>query len=150
MAANARAFGYCFNPISVFWCFDRDRSLAGVIVEVHNTYGDRHAYLVHPDERGRARVDKELYVSPFHGTDGWYDISVPVPVDDLLVAVGLHSEDGATFSVTQTGRRTTTKVLRAAPQAIRGAVQIRRQGIWLWVRRLPIQPRPDHHQKGVR
>jgi DUF1365 family protein len=150
MAANARAFGYCFNPISVFWCFDRDRSLAGVIVEVHNTYGDRHAYLVHPDERGRARVDKELYVSPFHGTDGWYDISVPVPVDDLLVAVSLHSEDGATFSVTQTGRRTTTKVLRAAPQAIRGAVQIRRQGIWLWVRRLPIQPRPDHHQKGVR
>jgi uncharacterized protein len=150
MAANARAFGYCFNPISVFWCFDHGRSLAGVIVEVHNTYGDRHAYLVHPDERGRARVDKELYVSPFHGTDGWYDLSVPVPVDDLLVAVSLHSEDGATFSVTQTGRRTTTKVLRAAPQAIRGAVQIRRQGIWLWVRRLPIQPRPDHHQKGVR
>jgi uncharacterized protein len=150
MAANARAFGYCFNPISVFWCFDHGRSLAGVIVEVHNTYGDRHAYLVHPDERGRARVDKELYVSPFHGTDGWYDLSVPVPVDDLLVAVSLHSEDGATFSVTQTGRRTTTTVLRAAPQAIRGAVQIRRQGIWLWVRRLPIQPRPDHHQKGVR
>jgi uncharacterized protein len=150
MAANARAFGYCFNPISVFWCFARDRSLAGVIVEVHNTYGDRHAYLVHPDERGRARVDKELYVSPFHGTDGWYDLSVPVPVDDLLVSVSLHTDDGATFSVTQTGRRTKTRVLRAAPQAIRGALRIRSEGIWLWVRRLPIQPRPDHHQKGVR
>ena len=150
MAANARAFGYCFNPISVFWCFDRDDAPAGVIVEVHNTYGDRHAYLVQPDEHGRARVDKELYVSPFHGTDGWYDISVPVPGDNLLVAVSLHTDDGATFSVTQTGRRTTTNVLRAAPQAIRGALQIRSEGIWLWVRRLPIQPRPDHHQKGVR
>ncbi|MDX6357626.1 MAG: uncharacterized protein QOH37_680 [Nocardioidaceae bacterium] len=150
MAANARALGYCFNPISVFWCFDRDDVPAGVIVEVHNTYGDRHAYLVHPDERGRARVDKELYVSPFHGTDGWYDLSVPVPVDDLLVAVSLHTDDGATFSVTQTGRRTTTSALRAAPQAIRGAVQIRSEGVRLWVRRLPIQPRPDHHQKGVR
>ena len=150
MAANARAFGYCFNPISVFWCFDRDEAPAGVIVEVHNTYGDRHAYLVQPDEHGRARVDKELYVSPFHGTDGWYDISVPAPADDLLVAVSLHTDDGATFSVTQTGRRTTTSVLRAAPQAIRGALQIRSEGIWLWVRRLPIQPRPDHHQKGVR
>jgi DUF1365 family protein len=150
MAANARALGYCFNPISVFWCFDRDDVPAGVLVEVHNTYGDRHAYLVHPDERGRARVDKELYVSPFHGTDGWYDLSVPVPVDDLLVAVSLHTDDGATFSVTQTGRRTTTSALRAAPQAIRGAVQIRSEGVRLWVRRLPIQPRPDHHQKGVR
>jgi DUF1365 family protein len=150
MAANARAFGYCFNPISVFWCFDSRRAPAGVIVEVHNTYGDRHAYLVHPDARGRARVDKALYVSPFHGTDGWYDISVPVPTDDLLVSVSLHTEDGATFSVTQAGSRTRTHVLRAAPQAIRGAVQIRTHGIRLWLRRLPVQPRPVHHQKGVR
>ncbi|WP_202879234.1 FAD-dependent oxidoreductase [Nocardioides cynanchi] len=150
MAANARAFGYCFNPISVFWCFDRHHAPAGVIVEVHNTYGDRHAYLVHPDERGRARADKKLYVSPFHGTDGWYDLSVPVPGDELLVSVTLHTDDGAAFSVTQTGQRTTTNALRAAPQAIRGAVAIRTQGIWLWARRLPIQPRPDHHQEGVR
>ena len=150
MAANARAFGYCFNPISVFWCFDRGGAGAGVIVEVHNTYGDRHAYLVHPDARGRARVDKELYVSPFHGTDGWYDLTVPVPGDRLLVAVTLHTDDGAIFSASMDGRRTTTSALRAAPQAIRGSSLIRIHGIRLWLRRLPIQPRPDHHQKGVR
>jgi uncharacterized protein len=150
MAANARAFGYCFNPISVFWCFDGHRAPAGVIVEVHNTYGGRHAYLVHPDARGRARVDKELYVSPFHGTDGWYDVSVPVPVGDLLVAVSLHTDDGAVFSVSQTGRRTGTSVLRAAPQAIRGALQIRSQGIRLWLRRLPVQPRPAHDEEDLR
>ena len=83
MAANARAFGNGFNPISVLWCFDRIGALAGTIVEVHNTYGGRHAYLVHPDDHGRARVDKSLYVSPFHGTDGWYDVVVPVPGDEL-------------------------------------------------------------------
>ena len=54
MAAQARAFGYCFNPISVFWCYDESGALAATVVEVHNTYGDRHAYLVHPDEQGRA------------------------------------------------------------------------------------------------
>ena len=54
LAANARAFGHCFNPISVFWCWDVDGALAATVVEVHNTYGDRHAYLVHPDEQGRA------------------------------------------------------------------------------------------------
>ena len=79
MAANARAFGFCFNPISVFWCFDASGEQAGVVVEVHNTYGDRHAYLVHPDEQGRARTDKAMYVSPFHGTDGTYELAVPVP-----------------------------------------------------------------------
>jgi DUF1365 family protein len=142
MAANARAFGYCFNPISVFWCFDRDDSAVGVIVEVHNTYGDRHAYLVHPDERGRARVDKKLYVSPFHGTDGWYDVRVPVPGDDLLVAITLHTDDGATFSASLAGRRTATSVGRAAPAALLGAALIRAHGIALWLRRLPVQPRP--------
>jgi DUF1365 family protein len=142
MAANARALGYCFNPISVFWCFDDTGALAGVIVEVHNTYGGRHAYLVHPDGHGRARVDKELYVSPFHGTDGWYDVHVPVPGDELLVAVTLHTDDGATFSASLAGRRTETSPRRAAPAALRGSALIRAHGIALWLRRLPVQPRP--------
>jgi predicted NAD/FAD-binding protein/DUF1365 family protein len=147
MAANARAFGYCFNPISVFWCFDREQALAAAIVEVHNTYGARHAYLVRPDDRGRARVDKQLYVSPFHGTDGWYDVRVPVPGDDLLVAVTLHTDDGATFSASLAGRRTSTSARLAAPAALRGAALIRAHGIALWLRRLPVQPRPDGMSK---
>jgi predicted NAD/FAD-binding protein/DUF1365 family protein len=142
MAANARAFGYCFNPISVHWCFDRQQRLAGVIMEVHNTYGDRHVYLVHPDEHGRARVDKDLYVSPFHGTDGWYDVRVPVPGDDLRVAIALHTDDGATFSASLAGRRTEISPRRAAPAALRGSALIRAHGIALWLRRLPLQPRP--------
>jgi predicted NAD/FAD-binding protein len=143
MAANARALGFCFNPISVFWCFDRTGDLAGVVVEVHNTYGGRHAYLVHPDAQGRARVDKALYVSPFHGTDGWYDVAVPVPGDDLHVAITLHTDDGARFSASLAGRRTQASPWRAAPSALRGAALIRAHGIGLWLRRLPIQPRPS-------
>ena len=150
MAANARALGNGFNPISVFWCFDRGGAPAGTIVEVHNTYGGRHAYLVHPDEHGRARVDKELFVSPFHGTDGWYDVVVPVPGDDLLIAITLHTDDGATFSASLSGRRTTASPIQAAPAAIRGAALIRMHGIWLWLRRLPVQPRPDDRPQEVR
>jgi DUF1365 family protein len=142
MAANARAFGYCFNPISVFWCFDADQRLAGVVVEVHNTYGGRHAYLVHPDEHGRARIDKQLYVSPFHGTDGWYDVHVPVPGDDLVIAVTLHTDDGARFSASLTGRRTEASPRRAALAALRASALIRAHGIALWARRLPVHPRP--------
>ena len=150
MAANARAFGNGFNPISVFWCFDRSGAPAGTIVEVHNTYGGRHAYLVHPDERGHARVDKALYVSPFHGTDGWYDVVVPLPGAELLIAITLHTDDGATFSASLSGRRTTDSAIHAAPAAIRGAALIRMHGIWLWLRRLPVHPRPDHRAQEVR
>ena len=99
LAANARAFGYCFNPISVFWCWDRaGDARPPTVVEVHNTYGDRHAYLVHTDEQGRGTVDKAMYVSPFHGTDGTYRVAAPCPDDRLDIAVTLDTDDGATRS----------------------------------------------------
>ena len=70
------------------------RARPASVVEVHNTYGDRHAYLVHPDEQGRAQTDKAMYVSPFHGVDGTYDLAVPIPTDRLHVAVTLRDHDG--------------------------------------------------------
>ena len=158
MAAQPRALGYCFNPISVFWCHDESGELAATVVEVHNTYGDRHAYLVpaaDQDDQGRARTDKAMYVSPFHGTDGHYTMTVPVPTNDrLTIVVELHPSEGdARFSASLTGRRdpdSPVRPWRAAPAALRGSLLIRAHGIWLWLRRLPVRPRPTHHQEGVR
>ena len=149
MAAMPRAFGYCFNPISVFWCLGPDGAQRAVVVEVHNTYGDRHAYLVHPDERGRALTDKQMYVSPFHGTDGHYELVVPFPDDRLEVSVTLHTADGAPFSAWLHGEASDTAPLRTAPAALRTSLLIRLHGIALWLRRLPVRPRPPHHQEGV-
>jgi uncharacterized protein len=150
MAANARALGHCFNPISVFWCHDATGALAATVVEVHNTYGDRHAYLVHPDARGRALTAKAMYVSPFHGTDGHYEVVVPVPDDRLRIAVRLVTGDGTVFDAALRGHATTAGPWRAAPSALLGSARIRAHGLRLWLRRLPVQPRPTHHQEGVR
>jgi len=150
MAANARAFGYCFNPISVFWCFDATGELAATVVEVHNTYGDRHAYVVHPDARGRATVPKQMYVSPFHGTDGRYELVVPVPSARLGISVRLVTDDGSAFDATLRGRLADVGPWRAAPAALLGSLRIRWHGVRLWARRLPVRPRPTHHQEGVR
>ena len=153
MAAQPRSLGYVFNPISVFWCFDDAGRQAGVVVEVHNTYGERHAYLVHPDEQGRARTEKAMYVSPFHGVDGTYDLAVPIPTDRLHVAVTLRGHDdgaSAPFSASLTGTRSDLPVRKTLGAAIRGSVLIRTHGIFLWARRLPVRPRPTHRQEGVR
>lgn len=149
MAALPRTLGHCFNPISVYWCLDSAGRQQCVVVEVHNTYGDRHAYLVHPDEQGRAGTPKAMYVSPFHGTDGHYELAVPLPGERLRVAVTLHSDDGATFTATLDGTRSTHRPVRAVGTALRGAALIRAHGVRLWLRRLPLRPRPHHHQEGV-
>lgn len=153
MAAQPRALGFSFNPISVYWCTAASGEPLATVVEVHNTYGDRHAYLVHPDERHRAQVAKAMYVSPFHGVDGHYELTVPPPDGRLRVAVRLTTEDGTVFDASVRGSRVEGRfgdTIRSAPAAILGAVWIRIHGVALWLRRLPVHRRPLHHQEGVR
>lgn len=146
MAAQPRAFGHCFNPISVHWCWADETGAgrpAATVVEVHNTYGDRHTYLLDADAEGRARIDKAMYVSPFHGTDGHYEVVAPPPdprSGRLRLAVGLRTEDGARFDAGLTGEPGPPPLLPLA--GIRGAALIRLHGIALWARRVPVQPRP--------
>ena len=166
LATQPRALGHCFNPISVFWCTRRDGVPLATVVEVHNTYGDRHAYVLHPDERGRAEVAKAMYVSPFHGVDGTYRVAVPEPGERLDIAVALHTDDGAVFSAALRGVSTSSTGLQdrrrlrgsslsrpsrsTALLGLRDTALIYAHGIALWLRRLPIRPRPAHHQEGVR
>jgi DUF1365 family protein len=151
MLANARVLGHVFNPISIFWCHGANGALRAVIAEVHNTYGERHCYLLHPDGAGRARAEKEFFVSPFNEVDGSYRMSLPEPAGELAVAVVLERAGRKPFTATMTGvRRTATprSILAAAlavPLApLRVVLQIRWQGIKLWARGLPIINRPHH------
>lgn len=151
MLASARVFGHVFNPLSLFWCHDDAGELRCVVAEVHNTYGERHCYLLETDGAGRATVPKAFYVSPFNDVDGRYRMKVPEPGDRLAVSIVLEREGQKPFIATMDGTRspaTTANILAAAiavPLApLRVAAQIRWQGIKLWARRLPIIKRPHH------
>jgi DUF1365 family protein len=156
MLAMPRVLGTVFNPISVFWCHDPEGVLACTVVEVHNTYGDRHAYLVHADAKGHAEVDKALYVSPFNDTSGSYRLTVPRPDDRLRLQVVLDRPGRDPFVAGLSGRAlpvTAGTVLRLAftqpLEPLTVSARIRWHGIRLWLRRLPIQPRPAHSQEAV-
>lgn len=151
---NARVLGYVFDPLSLYWCHDIDGTLRCVVAEVHNTYGGRHSYLLELDETGRARADKQFYVSPFNDVSGRYEMSLPEPGDTLTSTVVLHREGRAPFSATVRGTRhdvTTATVLKTqlrtplAPLMV--SAHIRMQGIALWARGLPVVPRPSTREK---
>ncbi|SDH66094.1 hypothetical protein SAMN04488693_10214 [Arthrobacter subterraneus] len=151
MLGSARVLGYVFNPLTLFWCHGRDGGLRAVLAEVHNTYGERHCYLLHPDGSGRAVTPKEFYVSPFNDISGTYEMSVPEPDSKLSVAITLRRPGQPPFAATMAGTRlpaTSRNVVRMAaaiPLApLRATLQIRWQGIRLWLRRLPLHPRPNH------
>nr|WP_232792579.1 DUF1365 domain-containing protein [Actinacidiphila yeochonensis] len=157
MLAAARVLGYVFNPLTVYWCHDRTGALRCVVAEVHNTYGERHCYLVRPDARGRAEVRKELYVSPFNPVDGAYRMRLPEPGESLDLTVQLVRDGAPPFTamVRGTRRAATLPALLAAaarhpwPTAA-VALAIRGHGAYLYLRGLPVRPRPHHRtQEGM-
>ncbi|MFI5717232.1 DUF1365 domain-containing protein [Nocardia sp. NPDC051750] len=148
MLTNARVFGFVFNPLTLYWCRDDTGTPVCVVAEVHNTYRERHPYLLRTDGAGRARVGKQFYVSPFNAVDGEYRMRLPEPREHLDLSITLRRDEPIlTATVTGTCRPATTRaILRAAlsmplaPLAV--AARIRIQGVLLWLRGLPIVPRP--------
>ncbi|MFI6874333.1 DUF1365 domain-containing protein [Streptomyces sp. NPDC050400] len=158
MLAHARVLGHVFNPLTVYWCLAPDGTPRCVVAEVHNTYGERHCYVLHPDRTGAARADKEFYVSPFFPLAGHYRMRLPVPDGTLRLTVRLEAAGTPPFTATVRGvRRSATPfgvartVLRRPLSTYAVSAGIRLHGIRLLLRGLRPLPRPGHHpQKGMR
>ncbi|MET7522467.1 DUF1365 domain-containing protein [Streptomyces sp. 900116325] len=150
MLTHARVFGHVFNPLTLYWCHDRAGRPVCVVAEVHNTYGGRHCYVLRPDADGRADVAKEFYVSPFFDVEGSYRMRLPLPGERLDLTVQLRHDDGSRpFTATVRGRHRPAGMRGLLRAALRhpwstAAVSagIRRHGIRLYLKGLPVRPRP--------
>jgi uncharacterized protein len=144
-----RVLGYVFNPLSLYWCHDAAGVLRHVVAEVHNTYGQRHAYLLPPTTDRAAMVDKKFYVSPFNAVDGYYLVRAPEPAETLDVQISLHRDDHPAFVATLRGTRKPAGIgqilllqIVSPLGPLMNTVSIRVQGATLWLRRVPMHPRP--------
>jgi DUF1365 family protein len=93
LLTQLRHFGYVFNPVSLYYCFDETGThLETIVAEVNNTpWGEQHLYVLPQQGAGghtghsRFRLDKEFHVSPFMPMDMHYDWVVTVPGQHLSV-----------------------------------------------------------------
>ncbi len=95
LVAHGRIAGYVFNPVSFFACYaECDGALAGVVADVHNTFGERHAYVL-PVARASApgawRQKKVFHVSPFFTLDGTYRFQMTFADDAVDIHIDLHT-----------------------------------------------------------
>jgi DUF1365 family protein len=112
LITQLRVAGYVFNPVSFFLRYDARGELASAVAEVNNNYGGRHAYQLGAAEatgRGRYRVEKRFFVSPFLHGPATYDFHFDAPLDGDELAVDMRvrkPDDGATVLVARIdGRR---------------------------------------------
>lgn len=109
LLAMPRVLGYAFNPISIFFCHAANGSLAAIHYEVHNTFGERHAYLLAVEAAASEVVnqscDKTLHVSPFMDMGMSYRFRINPPGERFRVGITGRDDDGILIVATQTGRR---------------------------------------------
>ena len=71
-----KVFGYGFNPLSVYFCYNSTNLLVHTVFEVKNTFGDIHHYVLKNTDKKviTQRVLKKLFVSPFYNKNGYYNL----------------------------------------------------------------------------
>jgi DUF1365 family protein len=89
-----RIFGFGFNPLSVYFCHRRDGTLAAVLYEVHNTFRQRHSYLIPVDP-----------TADIQAMDLRYAFRVVVPDDRVAVAIRTADSDGLVLAAALSGDR---------------------------------------------
>ncbi|MFZ5558946.1 MAG: DUF1365 domain-containing protein [Pseudomonadota bacterium] len=142
-----RVLGYVFNPVSFWYCHDRDGALRAVLAEVNNTFGETHTYLVaHGDRRPIRPGDslnarKAFHVSPFFGVDGQYRFRFLRRGERTVVRIDYADTGGPLLDtwVSGTARPLSTgSVLRACLRypwmTAAVVVRIHWQALRLWMR----------------
>ena len=103
LMAQPRVLGHVFNPVS-FWLCYQGEALVAVISEVTNTYGDRHSYLCHREDKGPiTREDtltatKIFYVSPFQPVEGGYRFRFDIRPERVGVWIDYSNGTGGLFT----------------------------------------------------
>lgn len=104
-----RVFGYGFNPLSVWFCHRRDGTLAAILYDVQNTFGERHTYVraVEPGNEAvvHQQAEKVFHVSPFLGMDMRYAFRVAPPEERVSVAIRGEDRDGPLIVASLAGDR---------------------------------------------
>jgi DUF1365 family protein len=101
-----RVFGYVFNPVSFWLCYDSHKELRAVICEVNNTFGETHRYIcAHPDQSVISSDDilsgeKLFHVSPFLEREGSYQFRFALTEDQFAVFIDFFNADNKKQLVT--------------------------------------------------
>ena len=108
LLTHLRYFGYCFNPVSFYYCFDSsDSFVEAILAEVTNTpWKERHAYVIDLKANKSknanliGKLEKELHVSPFWGMDHQYEWLFTEPNENLLVNMKNFKDQSKVFDAT--------------------------------------------------
>ena len=103
-----RILGMAFNPITLYYCHDRNDQISAMIYEVRNTFGGDHIYVVPmfgTDTQHNHERSKKLHVSPFMGMQASYSFTAPPPDDSIRFVIRETYEEKPMLIASFVGKR---------------------------------------------
>ena len=103
-----RFFGFVFNPLSIFYCYDENLNLKAVLYEVKNTFNEQHTYVFSVSPSSNLilhKCNKKFYVSPFMEMKTFYNFRLLKPAKILNVFIKQGDEEGTLLTACQIGQR---------------------------------------------
>ncbi|MDH3452997.1 MAG: DUF1365 domain-containing protein [Gammaproteobacteria bacterium] len=149
-----RIFGYVFNPLSIYYCFDAERQLRAIVCEVKNTFGEQHCYVLHEGNEPMAfpvtkTGDKAFHVSPFMAIEGSYAFRLSAPEDTLSICIKHINENGTQLVAVQRGDAsecTTVNLLKAVARTplmtLKVICMIHWRALRIWLSGAPFYKKP--------
>ena len=100
-----RIFGYVFNPLSIYFIYNKNTELISIFYEVKNTFGEQHTYIfkAHDEKTVQNKCKKKFYVSPFIEMDCEYHFKTLNPREQLSVVINQNDKDGKLLFASQDG-----------------------------------------------
>ncbi|MEQ8716714.1 MAG: DUF1365 domain-containing protein [Acidimicrobiales bacterium] len=157
--AHLRTWGWCFNPIAIYWCHDErdtDVVVAQVLSVMNTPWKQRHAYVIDPGGPGRnggrweAHFDKKLHVSPFMPMDLEYHLTSTTPGRRVSVSLDAARSGRPVFTASLVATRrdldrgAITRLVTGHPlMTHRVSTAIHLQAAKLWRKRVPVVDHPD-------
>lgn len=104
-----RFLGIVFNPLAMWYAYDGDDRLVGIIGEVSNTFGQWHHYVLTDGGRAlddgiHAEAEKVFHVSPFIGMDCHYAFRFSRPGERYRIAIQQSEHGQPRLVATQVGQ----------------------------------------------
>tara|TARA_B100001996_G_scaffold297749_1_gene238140 strand:+ start:17 stop:787 length:771 start_codon:yes stop_codon:yes gene_type:complete len=103
-----RFFGYVFNPLSIFYCYDENLRLKAILYEVKNTFNEQHTYVFPASTSSNLilhKCNKKFYVSPFMEMKTFYNFRLLNPGKILNVFIKQSDNRGTLLTACQVGKR---------------------------------------------
>lgn len=163
LLAQPRVLGFCYNPVSFYFCYNAQGQAVCAAADVHNTFFEHKLFYIplnpntEADYTLRQVITKYYYVSPFSSVDEQFEFLLNLPEETLDIRVNTLNKNnerilgaslkGSSYPLSD---ETLLKLTLKHPFVpLQTLIGIHAHAFVLWLKRLPFYAKEANTEKQI-